>query len=64
MIGIRVSYGGVVNIGNFENVKIDFEVSESLSVSSLDEALDVMLDYKLNLRRIFEEEKKRVLTVE
>lgn len=62
MITIRVAFGGTVNLGNFENVKIDLEVSQDCATTSLEEALDQMQHVETELKAEYFRQKRELLT--
>lgn len=62
MVTVVVRYGGTINIGNFENVKIEFEIQRTDVPSNKNFVLQELRQIRDSMEALFEESKSEILT--
>jgi len=62
MMRVVVRYGGTINIGNFENVKIEYELERDGIPADKAFAIEELRQIHRTLKDLFEETKEQVLT--
>lgn len=62
MVTVVVRYGGTINIGNFENVKLEFEIQRTDVPSNKNFVLQELRQIRDSMETLFEESKSEILT--